>query len=71
MRTLNQHISESGDSNMDSQTKSLNKKPYRAPQLMNYGDIRQITRAVGMTNGAPDGSDMGMTKTAASAMGMA
>jgi hypothetical protein len=34
------------------------KKPYRKPRLITYGDIREITQAVG-TTGNPDG----VTKT--------
>jgi hypothetical protein len=30
------------------------KKPYRSPELLDYGDVRKITQNVG-TSGAPDG----------------
>ena len=38
------------------------KKTYRRPQLIIYGDLRELTRASGMA-GAPDGALMGNTKT--------
>jgi hypothetical protein len=38
------------------------KKPYRRPRLEIYGNLHEITDAVGMT-GAADGAAHGMTKT--------
>jgi len=45
--------------------KSTKKEPraYRTPQVMDYGNIKQITNTVG-TVGAGDGGGLGMTKTA-------
>lgn len=36
--------------------------PYRAPQLTEFGTLRDITLAVGM-NGMPDGGGRGMMRT--------
>lgn len=41
-----------------------NKHPYRQPQLLVYGNIRELTQAVGM-NGAMDGGGGGMNKSQA------
>lgn len=38
------------------------KKPYRAPMILVYGDIRAITRAVGRT-GRADGGKGNMKRT--------
>ena len=38
------------------------KKNYSSPQLVVYGHIREITRAIGLS-GASDGATMGNTKT--------
>jgi hypothetical protein len=38
------------------------KKPYVAPRLEVYGDIREVTASVGMMTNA-DGAAHGMTKT--------
>ncbi|MCG8456122.1 MAG: hypothetical protein MI919_07560 [Holophagales bacterium] len=35
------------------------RKPYRAPELVLYGDIRQITRALNSLMGAADGMMIG------------
>lgn len=43
--------------------KKQQKKPYRSPVIEVYGDIRTITKAVGMT-GAGDGGSGNMQKTA-------
>jgi hypothetical protein len=40
------------------------RKPFREPDLRVYGDIAEVTRAVGMT-GALDGMATGNTKTTA------
>ncbi|MDH3444333.1 MAG: hypothetical protein OEN50_10450 [Deltaproteobacteria bacterium] len=39
------------------------KKPYHAPEFFTYGDIREITKAIGM-NGASDGGGGGNMNTA-------
>jgi hypothetical protein len=38
------------------------RKSYRSPHVSIYGDIREITKNVGM-NGNPDGATKGNTKT--------
>jgi hypothetical protein len=38
------------------------KKPYHAPRLEEYGDVRTVTQSVGMT-GAADGGHASMTRT--------
>ena len=44
------------------QDKVQDKKPYRRPRLEEYGDIREVTRSVGMT-GADDGGHASMSRT--------
>ena len=69
MEALNRRFAEAEETDMDSQKKDQDKKkkPYQTPQLLAYGDVREITRAVG-SMGAADGATHGMTKTAASGM---
>lgn len=38
------------------------KKPYERPRLIRYGDIREITKSIGMT-GMADGATHGANKT--------
>jgi hypothetical protein len=40
------------------------KRPYRKPELVVYGDIREVTRTAGTTAMAGDGGGGSMTKTA-------
>jgi len=40
------------------------KKAYESPRLVVYGDIREITKSVGMTSATGDGATHGNTKTA-------
>lgn len=49
---------------MHSQDKGAAKKPYAAPQVFVYGDIREVTRAVG-NKGAADGGKGATDKTSA------
>jgi hypothetical protein len=42
----------------------LTKKPYQSPQLVPYGDIREVTHAVGMTTTVADGAHGSTNKTA-------
>ena len=49
---------------MHSQDKGSTKKPYAAPQVFVYGDIREVTRAVG-NKGAGDGGKGATDKTSA------
>lgn len=37
------------------------KKPYRAPQFFNYGDLTEMTLAMGKT-GSPDGATKGKNR---------
>lgn len=39
------------------------KKPYESPQLVVYGDIRVLTKAVDLSGVADGGHGGGMTKT--------
>ena len=39
------------------------KKPYVAPHLEVYGDIREVTSSAGMKSTNADGAAHGMTKT--------
>lgn len=41
---------------------STPKKPYRAPELLEWGSMRDITLASG-SSGGPDGAKKGSTKT--------
>ncbi|MDH3734017.1 MAG: lasso peptide [Gemmatimonadota bacterium] len=53
-------MKKTGDGSMSKSDKSENKKPYRTPRLTVYGDIREITQAVGK-RGQKDGGAKGAT----------
>ncbi len=42
--------------NTDSPVKTSPKKPYHEPQLVAYGDVREITQGINTSNGAADGT---------------
>jgi hypothetical protein len=47
---------------MERSQRTSEQKPYSSPQLVTYGDVREITRTAGMTTGADDGGK-GFDKT--------
>ena len=49
---------------MHSQDKGSTKKPYAAPQVFVYGDIREVTRTVGNKAPTADGGKGSSDKTA-------
>lgn len=49
---------------MEPQDKETTKKPYTAPQLISYGDIREVTLTVGNKSTKGDGGTGSMDKTA-------
>jgi len=49
---------------MDSAREQTSKKPYESPSLVTYGDIREITQAVGNTTMNNDGGMDPTNKTA-------
>jgi hypothetical protein len=50
------------DQQMSSTTNQC-KKPYHKPQLEVYGDLREITGALGLTSKNADNGLLGLTKT--------
>ena len=48
--SINKHVTEESDSSAPDL-----KIPYRKPKLIVYGDLRRITRAVGMTTNTDNG----------------
>ena len=49
---------------METQDKETTKKPYTAPQLFVYGDIREVTLTVGNKSAKADGGTGSKDKTA-------
>ena len=48
---------------MEPSQQTPEKKPYSSPQLVTYGDVREITRSTGMNSATADGGK-GFDKTA-------
>lgn len=48
---------------MKSKSPEVTKKPYQAPMLLIYGDLTEMTGAMGMTGMLDGGVVMGMKKT--------
>jgi hypothetical protein len=48
---------------MQSRDEKTTKQPYHTPQLLAYGDIREITMAVASTSKNADGGKAGANKT--------
>lgn len=42
--------------------KNPTKRPYRKPELVTYGDIREITQTLASSMGQPDGITVFLTK---------
>ncbi len=41
----------------------IDRKPYKNPQVFDYGDIHEITQNTSSTTGADDGASGGLHKT--------
>ncbi len=63
MSPLDKHSTKRRRSTMKSHDENSAKKAYRSPQLLVYGNIREITQSASMTGASSDGSPHGNDKT--------
>lgn len=63
MRPLDKHSTKRRHSTVKSHDENTAKKAYRSPQLLVYGNIREITQSATKSGALADGSQHGQVKT--------
>ncbi len=63
MRSRDKHSAQGRHNTMKSHDENTAKKTYRSPQLLVYGNIREITQSSTMSGALADGNQHGNDKT--------